>query len=553
MANHETKKIGRSRMIKRTLALTGGVLLAVAPTVAAWTSPDKNTARASDSTTPQAAVSADQSAVMADADTDQALPPTPTSQPAQDQVVVQGLAPDGTLKLTVGKSQLLVTAHRLHGADWGPAALTVGSADIVSAIPITPTSILVTAKKVGTTNLIVEDELGHRQAIEVTVDNDLTLLNVQLKQLSSDAAIEASDANGSVVLRGHVPNLRVADEAVQLATVYSARPPMNFLEIAGGQQVMLAVKFAEVNRQVSTGLGVNFSYADSASGGAIDTGQLASIGMTGGGGVADPGAIATAGGGTGALNVFGYGSVGKTAFNYFIEALRENQLLRVLDEPNLITESGEQASFLAGGQIPIPVPQPGASGTVITIQYQNYGVQLNFIPVVLGDGRIRIKVSPQVSALDKSNGIQLDGFSIPAFTTDNVQTVVELGEGQTFCLAGLLQNTMTATTSEIPGLSDLPVLGALFSSVSYQRDETELVVMVTPYLVSPMNPDQVTAMPGQHWRYPTESDLFLYRDLGGEVPSGGGATAPQANSGPAPRFEGQYGFVPTADTDVLLH
>jgi pilus assembly protein CpaC len=528
---------------KRALMLTAGFLLAVSPTVAAWNAKDATASAAAPANT-FGAMSDEQDSTLTDADTGDALPPTPATRPAEDEAVItQGLDSDGTLKLSLNKSRLLITAHRLRSAESDSAAVTAGSADVATALPISPRSILVTGKKTGTTNLIIEDELGHRQVVEVTVSVDLGMLNAQLKSLSSDASIVAADSDGMVVLRGHVPNLKIADEAAQLAAPYGVKV-LNFLEVAGGQQVLLEVKFAEVNRTVESELGVNFAYSDGRSIGGMNTGGIGNISSSGSALVA----------GSGAANIFGEGVVGRTVFDYFVQALRQNNLLRVLAEPNLVTMSGEQASFLAGGQIPIPVPQPGASGTTITIQYQSYGVKLNFIPVVLGNGRIRLKVAPEVSDLDHANGVQLDGFNIPAFTTQNLQTVVELGEGQTFCLAGLLNNKVTATTNVTPGLGDLPVLGALFRSVQYQRSETELVVMVTPHLVEAMNPDQVTPVAGEHWRYPSEADMFLYRDLGGEIPDNGHASATQpVSTGPAPRFRGQYGFAPTSSTDVVQH
>jgi pilus assembly protein CpaC len=224
-----------------------------------------------------------------------------------------------------------------------------------------------------------------------------------------------------------------------------------------------------------------------------------------------------------------------------IAALRENSLLRVLAEPNLTAISGQEANFLAGGEIPIPVPQDSGGGSsTITIEYKEFGVGLKFVPLVLGDGRIRLKCAPEVSDLDFTNAVTLQGFRVPAITKRSLSTTVELKEGQTLALAGLLNSRITSSSSVVPLLGDIPVLGALFRSQSYNRQETELVVLVTPRLVSGMNNDQLPALPGEKWRTPTEGELFWLNDLGGELPA---VKKPVAAQKPA-RFQGNYGFAP---------
>jgi pilus assembly protein CpaC len=217
-----------------------------------------------------------------------------------------------------------------------------------------------------------------------------------------------------------------------------------------------------------------------------------------------------------------------------------------------VTVSGQDASFLAGGKFPVPVPQVnGGANTTITVDYQEFGVRLNFTPVVLGNGRIRLKVTPEVSDLDFSNGLTNAGFKIPLINTRRVNTTIEMAEGQTFAIAGLLSNNIAASNDATPLLGDLPVLGALFRSVRYQRRETELLVLVTPQLVEPMNPAQVPAAPGEQWREPNESDLFLKGDIGGPKAA---APAPAEPTEPAvarqPKtFQGTYGFQPVATTN----
>jgi pilus assembly protein CpaC len=254
------------------------------------------------------------------------------------------------------------------------------------------------------------------------------------------------------------------------------------------------------------------------------------------------------------------------SFEYFLSALKTNNLARVLAEPNVIVMSGQEANFLAGGEIPVPVPQSGSGGgTTITIEYKQFGVKLNVVPVALGSGRMRLKVAPEVSDLDFSNAVTLSGTQIPAITKRTVNTTIELGDGQTFAIAGLLNDRVQANRSSTPYLGELPILGALFRSVRYERKETELLVLVTPRLVAPLNPDQVPALPGEHWRHPKDGELYWLQDIGSDQPdpkktagpadaskraTPATATTPSAASGDggnaAPsRFLGDYGFAPS--------
>ena len=219
-------------------------------------------------------------------------------------------------------------------------------------------------------------------------------------------------------------------------------------------------------------------------------------------------------------------------------------MLRVLAEPNLVVYSGARGSFLAGGEFPFPVPQTASGGGIaaaITVEFKKFGVQLDFTPVVLGDGRIRLKVTPEVSDLDYSRSITLAGTVIPSITKRTLTTEIELAEGQTFAVAGLLNNRTTANKDVTPLLGDVPVLGALFRSVRYERNESELVVLVTPRLVEAMNPDQVPSLPGERWRYPSEGELLWNADLGGPADRASGAAQ---TGGKPPRFRGEYGFTP---------
>ena len=382
--------------------------------------------------------------------------------------------------------------------------------------PIGPNNILVTAKKPGTTQLIVWDDADRSQVVDLAVQVDLAALQEQFKQQFPGSKIDVSMANGQVVLRGQAPNLTAAEQAVQLAEPYATKV-LNFLEISGGQQVMLQVRFAEVSRSATNTLGFNFGSTDGRSFFGSNVGQVNPLGTKDAPGN-NGGTVLAIQSPNPAVTLFGTGVVGDTAFAYYIAALRQNNLLRVLAEPNLTAISGEEASFLAGGSFPVPVTQGGGTGLAGRRSRSSiapFGVKLKFTPIVLGDGKIRLKVAPEVSDLDFTTAVRFNGYVIPGLTERKLQTVIEMREGQTLALAGLLNNNVSSTKDVTPVLGDLPVLGALFRSVRYQRKETELVVIVTPRLVEAVNPAQVPVLPGERWRHPSEADLFWHKDIGG--------------------------------------
>ncbi len=423
---------------------------------------------------------------------------------ARANLISDGLGKDGKLQLVMNKSTVLTTNRPYK-------SVSVGQPEIADVTPVSPTNILVTAKKPGTTQVIVWDDQNRTQVADVSVKMDLSALQHELQAMFPSANIEVADVGGSLALRGKVPDTTVAEQAVSAASAYGVKV-LNFLEVGGGQQVMLQVKFAEVSRDATSQLGVDFAMSDGIFSLGSNVGQITPSGFTDG----TTGALGTQSVGTG-VTLFGSGQAGAVAFRYFIQALRQNNLARILAEPNLVAMSGQKASFLAGGEFPVPVPQSGTGGSAtITIDYREFGVRLSFVPVVLGDGRIRLKLTPEVSDLDFSSPLVISGSRIPIVNKRTVTTVIELNDGQTFAIAGLLNNSVAASKDVVPGLGDLPVLGALFRSVRYERKETELVVLVTPKIVGAMNPDQVSAVPGEHWRHPSEAQLFLQQDLGGQ-------------------------------------
>jgi pilus assembly protein CpaC len=452
--------------------------------------------------------------------------PAPLAGNTGPNLVASGTDSTGSIHLMVNRSAVVTTKVNY-------SRVSVGDPTIVAPILVGPKDILLTAKKPGSTQLIIWDDQNRAQTIDVTVESDLGTLRQQLAHTFPEVSVDVSSANGTVVLKGRVPTVTLADQIMQVAAPYSPNPPLNLMEISGGQQVVLQVRFAEVSRSLTSNLGFNAFVSDGKS--TFGFGQGSANNFTAG----QATGITNADSLPASISLFGSGQFGKTALQYYIEALRSNSLLRILAEPNVMATSGQEADFLAGGEFPYPVPQASGGGSVITIAYKDFGVELRFTPVVLGDGRIRLKVAPEVSSLDFSDGVSVAGTTVPGLTKRTLSTTVELAEGQTFALAGLLQRQINATTSITPLLGDIPVLGALFRSVSYQDNDSELVVLVTPHLVGAMNPGEVPDMPGEKWRYPTEAELFANHDLGGPLPD----TKNGPNTQPA-QFYGHFGFAP---------
>jgi pilus assembly protein CpaC len=436
--------------------------------------------------------------------------------------------------------------------------VSVGQPDVADFNAIAPTSILLTAKKPGATQLIIWDDQERSQVIDVNVAMDLEALKDSIKAAFPDAKIDVAYSSGTIVLRGQVADLDAADHAVQIAAPFAGKV-VNMLEVAGGQQVMLQVRFAEISRSATHALGVNGAFVDGSFIGANNIAQLNPLSTFIPGNVgntpSNAGANLTAQGINPSVTLFGAGQIGSFYLQAFVEALRQNNLLRILAEPNLTAISGQEATFLAGGEFPIPVSQGGntsGGGAAITIEFREFGVKLRFVPIVLGDGRIRLKVAPEVSDLDFTTAVRFGGFVVPGLSQRKVTTTVELADGQTFAIAGLLNNNVTATNDVVPVLGDIPIVGTLFRSVRYQRKETELVVIVTPHLVSPLNPSQVPLLPGEKWHHPSELELFLKQDVGGpEKQNGESRTKTPPRS--APLFQGNVGYAPVADAAASVN
>jgi pilus assembly protein CpaC len=481
--------------------------------------------------------------------------PTPAVKPVTG-MVTSGLDNSGKISLTLNHTAELKTNSTVK-------RVSIGQPDIADVQPFNTNMILVTAKKPGTTQVIVWDEHDKSQSIDVSVEIPLDQLKDLISKVAPGATVEVAVANDQIVLRGQAPNLTVAKQVSDLAGAYGR--VQNFIEVAGAQTVAVQVQFAEVSRSVTNDLGVSWAYQNGTSIFGSDPVGSGLLGFH----ANDNGAIDGIGPALrpGQFNIFGLGTANGNPFAYFIKALRDNKLLRMLQEPTLTTTSGEAASFLAGGQVPVPVP---ADNGQVAIEYKEFGVRLKLTPVVLGNGKIRLVMEAESSELDYANGTTISGAAVPGLRTRRVQNTVELGEGQTISVAGLLDDSVTATKRSVPLLGDIPVLGQLFRSTNYQRRETELVVLITPRLAGAMNPDQVTPLPGAAWRHPNELEQFAFGDMGGNEEADAvkdwnkpaskrglrpgetqknttRAQEPAAltrNAPPPPVFVGDHGFVP---------
>ena len=382
--------------------------------------------------------------------------------------------PDATaIDLLVGRSTILNV-----GSTISRVSLTVP--DVADAMVTTPQQLLIHGKTPGTISLFVWDKAGGIKTYEVNVRRDLSQLVEQVKQLFPGEPITVTGSGKDVVLAGTVSTKYVVDKAADVAAGYVEKKEnvVNLLKQAEGvtsNQVMLRVRFAEVSRSAMQEIGASYILDQFKSDwdARATTQQFSAPEFD-----ADkPGRVTF----SDFLNIFLFNS--KHGVGTVIRALQNKGLFQSLAEPNLIASNGKEASFLAGGEYPYPVVQPGGSGNAVTIMFKEFGVRLNFTPTVLSGDMISLKVRPEVSALDFSNAITLEGFRVPALSTRRTETEVELQDGQTFAIAGLMNNTLNNTMSKIPGIGDIPVLGYLFRSRAYQKQQTELVVMITPQIV----------------------------------------------------------------------
>jgi pilus assembly protein CpaC len=374
--------------------------------------------------------------------------------------------------------------------------VSLTNADVADALVTSATQLLLHGKTPGTISMFVWERAGGVRRYDVSVGRDVQRLTEQMKEMLPHENVHVTSNGKNVVLSGSVSTKEFGEKAVSLATAFVERKEevVNVMQVQARatNQVLLKVRFAEVSRSALTELGISLFTSPTGINntlGRVTTGQFSAPGYSDlkvtkeGPGWEKFGAPVTSAEGrfdfSDFLNLFVLSE--KYDIGVLIKALSTKGLFQSLAEPNLVAESGQEASFLAGGEFPIPVAQQGG-GNAITIEFKEFGVRLNFTPVVDGD-RIHLKVRPEVSTLDFANGIQLQGFRIPALMSRRTETQLELRSGQTFAIAGLLNNSMTSTLQKIPGIGDIPILGYLFQSKAAQKNRTELVVMITPHLL----------------------------------------------------------------------
>ena len=450
------------------------------------------------------------------------------------------------LALEAGQNRLLVLSEPV-------ARVSVAEPSVADLKVITPSQVLLTAKGVGTTDLTLWNRDNQPLVIALRVSRGLEGLRRQLGELFPGEKIDVSAAGDLVVLSGTVSDLRIPERVAAVARLHS-KQVANLLQVAGNQQVQLQVRFAEVTRSGLRDMGVNFFYKSND--------QKRVGGLTGGG--VSPGdflnttqnpSVPGAGESTGHLpfgqppdvyntqfrgqgfSVF-FSNFASFPFSAMLNLLESNGLAKILAEPTLVTLSGQEAKFLAGGEIPIPLV--GSFGQV-SVQWKKFGIQLHFTPTVIGD-TIHLKLLTEVSDIDPTLAITVAGSSIPGLTSRQSETTVRLGDGQSFAIAGLLSDRTRSTIDRMPFLGNIPILGVLFRSTQFRRDETELLVIITARMATPLAPHQVPPLPTDFERNdPDDFSLFLLgmdgvsRDVKIQDASGGGAPT----GGPS----GSRGFV----------
>ena len=385
------------------------------------------------------------------------------------------------LSVSVGKTVLV-------DCTWPITRVAIGQGDLAEVHATSPTEIMVAGKTVGETSLIIWDSHGGRQFFNITVrpssavlHDNMDAIRREIKAELPGDSLRVSSENGVIFLRGTVKDLISSERAVKIAS--TGGKVVNLLNVAvpaSDPQILLKVRFISVDRSKETKFGINiYSNGFGNTIGGISTGSLTTTLPSGSTGASVSGGTTPTN-----LSVFYPGlNIGAT-----IQALLTNTGSQVLAEPNLLASNGKQASFLAGGEYPYPVVQGGGAGTAaaVTIMFKEYGVRLSFIPTITPRGTIRLQVAPEVSSLDFADQVEISGFQVPAITTRKVKTEVELADGQSFVIGGLLDNTESDTLSKIPLIGDIPYIGKFFQSIKKTKANTELIVIVTPEIVAPI-------------------------------------------------------------------
>ncbi len=362
---------------------------------------------------------------------------------------------------------------------------------VIETLATSPTEIVVEGRAAGSSSLILWDQSGRSQMLDVVVDVDVAGLRSAIERSYPDQHIDVQADGGRLILTGKVTDPKMIEDLTKMATVYSNQIVNSLsLAVSHDRQVLLEVKFAEVDRTRFSQVGVNlFSTGAGNTLGTTTTGQFGGFGTQHITDVAGPGThsgpFTSEQTINNVLNIFLFRP--DIHFGAVIEALQQKSVLQILAEPNLMAINGQKATFLAGGEFPFPIVQPGNGFTAVTIQFKPFGVRLEFTGNIASDGTIRLHVAPEVSTLDFTNALAIQGFTVPAISTRRAETELELKDGQSFGIAGLLDNRAQAQLSKVPGIGDIPVLGQLFRSRNINKSNTELLVLVTPHIIDPVH------------------------------------------------------------------
>lgn len=429
----------------------------------------------------------------------------PQQAPAQSSGNLQDeSAPVRHVVVTVNKSRTFHVAAPFTTA-------VVGAPDLADVLPLTDHSLYVLGKKIGTTNVTIYDQAKRLVGVlDVEIAMDAASLQEKIRESTGNRFIRVSSTNGQIVLSGQASDAVAAERAVAFAKALSPNGIVNAMSVAPSQQVLLKVRFLEASRAAGRQLGVNWFISGSHEN--VNIGQGAVV-------RSPPGTVVPlvqtagtlAGTSTAPFGVVLAEIVNKgTSIDVLVSALETKGLIRRLAEPNLMALSGDTAQFLAGGEFPVPIAATSANGIVTpTIEFKPFGVRLSFTPTVLNQGLINLRIAPEVSELDFANAVTISGTTVPSLVKRDAITTVELRDGQSFAIAGLLQANDLRNRNQIPWLGSVPVLGALFSSAGYQKNETDLVIIVTPHLVMPAAPGQRLATPFDRRLPSNDVDYFL--------------------------------------------
>ena len=442
------------------------------------------------------------------------------------------------LSLEAGQNRLLILSEAI-------VRVAVADPQVADLKVVTPTQVLLTAKGAGVTDLTLWNRENQPLVIALQVKRSVEALRRQLKELFPKENVSVSSAGELVVLVGEVADLRTPERVAEVARLH-AKQVANFITVTGNHQVQLSVRFAEVSRSGLKQIGVNLF-------GASRTGQQVggmvgpknglgtwlngqNITVPGTGLPGQPPTFPTAPFGN-SFQLF-FGSAVPFPFNVTLSLLEENGLAKLLAEPTLATLSGQEAKFLAGGEIPIPL---STSLGALNVQWKKFGIQLGFTPTVLDQGTISLKVAAEVSDVDPANAVQANGIYIPGIISRQAETTVRLGDGQSFAIAGLMSDRVQSTIDQVPGLGSIPILGALFRSSQYKRNETELLVVITVRLVKPVAPHEVQPLPNDFEGGEPDGWAFF---LMGQDHAGAPKRDPQAPQSPQRGPSGPGGFSP---------